>query len=260
MNDSNPYRLDALVALPLVAQAWHCSTIGSTNDWARQQASDRRLPLPALYLADEQTAGRGRGTNRWWTGSGSIALSLVLPTAEFGVDLARGAPLSLIVGVAVVEALLDQRPNAVIGLRWPNDIYAGPRKLGGILVEGLASGRAIIGIGLNLNNRTDQAPDDVRRRMTSLVELTARSCDRTSIVASILARLEDNIALYVADPAQLGERFDEFSVQRGQMLSIDTPTGEVRGLCAGIAADGALLLHNEQGQQRIYSGSVRQDG
>lgn len=157
--------VDRVVRETFVARAEYHPTLTSTNDRATRCATEAPGELPLLVVADEQTAGRGRGADRWWTGRGSLAFSLLLEMHQRAVDRRSGAPLAaLAAAVAIVETvtpLLRPRP---VGIHWPNDVWAGGRKLAGVLVEVLPDRRHVIGIGLNTNNSSVDAPLSCEKR------------------------------------------------------------------------------------------------
>src|SRR5438128_556633 len=141
--------LNRLLSSQFVTQAEHHPSLGSTNDYCRQYAADLSRDEVLLVVADEQTAGRGRGANRWWTGAGSLAFSLLFDPSAHGIDRRNLGMIALAAGVATVEAVAPRLPRQPLGLHWPNDVFAAGRKLAGILVEGLRNGRHILGLGLN---------------------------------------------------------------------------------------------------------------
>ncbi len=182
-----------------VVEIEHREELGSTNDRALQRAKQGATRLPLLVIADRQTAGRGRGGNRWWTGPGSLAFSLLLESAavegkEDASTLALGRQLncrpndfdsrprglncgpdnlvSLAAGMAVAETIKPLLGNKEIGILWPNDVIAAGRKLAGILVEVLTDGRTVIGIGINTNVSMADVPAELLPIATTLLELT----------------------------------------------------------------------------------------
>ena len=158
------------------------------------------------------------------------------------------------VGVAIVDAIQPLVPQQRVGLHWPNDVFAAGRKLAGVLIEVLPGGRHIVGIGLNVNNLFDEAPDDVRARATSLAELAGRSFDRTAVLVELLLSLKASIRESAARPDEFGRRFGELCHQVGHELTVEAGGTRSTGRCAGIAPDGALILETAQGWQRLYSG------
>ncbi|HUY92027.1 MAG TPA: biotin--[acetyl-CoA-carboxylase] ligase [Pirellulales bacterium] len=273
--------LESLLASGLLARVEHHPRLTSTNDHARLAATEAG-ELPLLVIADEQTAGRGRGANRWWTGRGSLACSLLFEPAASGIERRYFSMISLAAAVAIVETaapLVAQRP---IGVHWPNDVFVSDRKLAGILVEALPDGKHIVGIGCNVNNSLAEAPAELQKIVTSLADLTGRSQHRAAFLLELLERLQANLGTLAAAPESLGERANELCLQRGRRLTLQTgqcagrgrpalhrnAPGEgarpsmrilASGVCAGIAPDGALLLETPTGLQTHYSGVLVHD-
>ena len=123
-----------------------------------------------MRTAASQTAGRGRGGNRWWTGPGSLAFSLLtkIDTAE----VVRGSvPLAaLAAGITVVEAVRPLLSERSVGLHWPNDVYVDKRKLAGILIESPSPDRLVVGVGINTNCRLADAPEELRERVRDAID------------------------------------------------------------------------------------------
>ncbi len=213
--------------------------------------------LPYLIVADQQRAGRGRGENRWWTGSGSLAFSLVFDPETYGLERPARPARSLAAGVALVDAVAPLLADHNIGLHWPNDVFVDQRKLAGILIDVLPSDRHLLGLGLNTNNTLAGAPPDVRARAVSLAELLGRELDHTLLLMSFFEHLDAALRLSVQDPPVLGRRFQQLCLQIGRELTVESPGNSTTGRCLGIGADGALLLDTAAGMQRIYSGALR---
>jgi len=147
-----------------------------------------------------------------------------------------------------------------VGLHWPNDVFAAGKKLAGILIDVLPNGQHIVGIGLNVNNSLHGAPEDVRARATSLGELSGRTFDRTALLLELLRNLEGAVRESAAAPEEFGRRFQELCLQLGHELTIEAGGRQSVGRCAGIAADGALLLETASGWEKFYSGVLRHQG
>lgn len=240
-----------------LATVEHHASIGSTNDRARELPLE--CDLPALVIAEQQTAGRGRGENRWWTGAGSLAFSVVVDPQALGLSPQLLPRLSLAAAVAVVEAVQPWLSAGRLGLRWPNDVYLDQRKLAGVLVEQPAAARTVIGVGLNVNNSLAEAPDDVQAVASSLVDLTGRAHDRTELLLAALAALEQHLAELAADPIRYGRRFQDLCLQVGQTLTVEAGRERVTGVCEGVAADGALRLATSTGRRQLYGGVVQRN-
>jgi BirA family biotin operon repressor/biotin-[acetyl-CoA-carboxylase] ligase len=242
----------------VVARVEYHRSIGSTQDRANEVA---RLadggPFPLLVVAEEQTAGRGRGANRWWTGRGSLAFSLLFDPSDWALPSEALPERSLAVGVAIVDTVQPLVPAHAVGLHWPNDVFVDGKKLAGILIDVLPSGRHVVGIGLNVNNPLADAPDDVRARATSLCELADRPLDRTAVLVDLLTNIRQTVREATHAPEALGERFAQLCQQIGRELTIEVGSKRTTGRCAGIAPDGALILETASGWQKFYSGVLR---
>ena len=192
MSDISIDRLDGarLAACTAIRSVECYESIGSTQDRAHQVAQFvERSRLPLLIAAEEQTAGRGRGSNTWWTARGSLAFSLLFDPADWELTRRAMPERSLAVGVAIVDTVAPLLAGQRVGLHWPNDVYVGTRKLAGILIDVRSDGLHVVGVGLNVNNSFEGAPQDVRKRATSLFELTDRTFDRTDLLESLLRNL-----------------------------------------------------------------------
>jgi len=241
-----------------VARVEHYLTLPSTNDRATQAATENAARLPLLVVADEQTAGRGRGTNRWWTGRGSLAFSLLVDAQWLEVTRPSQSPLiSLAAAVAVVETVAPWLSSVPLGICWPNDVWAGGGKLAGILVEALSNGLCVVGIGINTNNSPAEAPPEVRDFASTLRQLTGSLHDQTELLIDLLRRLENAFKQLAAQPPQIAARADELCLQHGRTLTLELGSRTIVGVCAGIAADGALLLDTPAGRKTCYSGVLR---
>jgi len=219
---------------------------------------------PCLYVAEHQSAGRGRVGRVWQSVAGSsLTFSLSLPLAA-----SDWSGLSLAVGVAVAEALdapaADAATGPHIGLKWPNDLWlvdrtadasGAGRKLGGILIETVAAGAqrlAIIGIGLNV------LPFDADEASTGFASL--RELDATATAPRVLARLAAPLVQALKEFEREGfaafaERFAARDVLRGQ--AVRTTLAEVpEGIACGVSAQGALQVQTPTGITSVSSGEV----
>lgn len=228
----------------------------STNDVARRRATELTKDVGLLAIAEEQTAGRGRGSNRWWTGAGSLAFSLLIDPAQFGIELRYASMVPLAAATAIVEVVTRRLPSPAVGIHWPNDVYIGARKLAGILVEALGDGRQIVGIGLNVNNSVAAAPSEVAAIVASLGDEVGAALDRTDVLSELLEALERAFEDLGRAREDLATVADELCTQRGNSLTLTVGEERVTGLCTGIAPDGALVLETPSGRRTIYSGIV----
>jgi BirA family transcriptional regulator, biotin operon repressor / biotin---[acetyl-CoA-carboxylase] ligase len=251
-----------IVEKTFVAELEHHAEIGSTNDRAMECAALDRAKLPLLILADRQTAGRGRGAHRWWTGPGSLAFSLLIGPGQLrsnrvvSDDFQGRALLSLAAGLAVVEAISPIVPGHEVRIHWPNDCMLDGRKLAGVLIEAPAEDKSVIGIGINVNNLSADAPAELRPRVATLRDITGNEHDSLGVLIVVLQQLSRQLGKLACSPKEVAARTNELCLQRGQTLRIVQGKRHIEGRCLGIAADGGLLLEVEGKPQAIYSGVV----
>lgn len=154
-------------------------------------ASTQRLlrdddPEGAVAAADEQTEGRGRLGRTWQAPAGtSVLISVLLRPV---VEPPQLPELSLVAGGAVAEAIADVT-GIDPAIKFPNDVLVAGKKVAGILAES-SEGRVVLGIGVNVNQRTEELPPDAQTEPTSLAIEVGDRVDRGDLIAAILLRLE----------------------------------------------------------------------
>jgi BirA family biotin operon repressor/biotin-[acetyl-CoA-carboxylase] ligase len=242
---------------------WHATT-PSTNDLALSRAADAELDTPHLILAEEQTAGRGRGKNRWWSGTGALMFSLVIDPARAGVVALRSEHwprVALTAGVSLCEALAALAAHLDYRLKWPNDVLLYGKKLAGILVEVPPAAapthrRLVLGMGINLNNSLADAPAEIRSAAASLRDATGMEFDSTRVLLTWLTRFRENLHSLAAGDPDLPRRWQERCLLSGQSVELQSGNRTVRGLCRGIDSEGALLVETSAGRERLFAGTL----
>jgi len=215
-----------------VVQVWN--RIGSTND-AALHAAKTAANAGLVIFAEEQTSGRGRRGRVWLAPPrASILMSVVLfPPAP----LADPAALVTLAAVAVASAV-EPFARTRIGIKWPNDLYASGKKLGGILVERAVG--TVIGIGLNIH----VAPPETGEVAAScLDDLAGEVIDRTSVALAILRALESRYQSLLDDGlAELVDEWRRRAILIGETVVVDTAQSQHRGtLVAADPLDGLAL-------------------
>ncbi|MEN9535956.1 MAG: hypothetical protein RIR37_1229 [Verrucomicrobiota bacterium] len=189
---------------------------GSTNDELRVLA-EASAPPGLVLLALEQTAGRGRRGARWVASPGeSLTFSILLRPSE---PKALWPRLALAAGLAVAEAVESFGPAA--GIKWPNDVWIGSRKVAGILVEAGAD-FAIVGIGLNVNTT---------RAIIRRFAIRAQQID--------------------ADFSALMDQVRQRCVLSGKTVQLVTPAGPRVGLVDGLSHAGELIFRSSSGTEHL---------
>jgi len=267
-NQFSPTDLERIVSETFVAQVDYHETVGSTNDRALEFSHAAEDQFPLLVLAESQTAGRGRGANQWWSSCGALTFSVLLATEAAGLPTERWPQVSLTVGLAVCEALEELLARGVpttslavlpmVSLKWPNDVYIEGRKICGVLVEAPPDrqGRLLLGIGVNVNNSVNNAPDELQSTATALCDLTGRHVALTDVLIEVLKRLAERLQPSDLWNAQVREGWRRRCFLTGQKIRVDLGVRQSEGVCRGIDDDGALLLDAEGQVERHFAGVV----
>mgnify|MGYP005753752409 CR=1 FL=1 len=226
--------------------------IGSTNQYWLE--SSPGLEKGDVCLAECQTAGRGRRGRHWVSPFGGQLILSLYWRLEQGMAAAMG--LSLVVGIAVVEALQAQGFEGV-QLKWPNDLYLGGRKLAGILVEmsGTAGGpcHLVIGMGLNLLLPRDEQTR-IDQPWAELAEL-GEIADRNALVVALVGYLQRYLALFEREGiAAFREQWNRLDYFNGKPVRVLMGEQEVHGRARGIDDQGALLLELDNGEIKRFLG------
>ena len=242
-------------------QLRHYYKTGSTNTAAMAAAAEG-APEGSVFLAEEQTAGRGRGSHSWESErSAGIYCSVVLRPALPPSDV---LVLSLAVGLAVRAAILQVTPRVVVDLKWPNDVLIKGRKVCGILTEMHAEvmrvRHIVVGIGLNVNQKG--FPKEIENEATSLRMETGSECSRVEVAAALLKSLDREYRALLEQPdAQhsILRRFTEQSSwSRGKKVYIEEGAPRIEGTTEGLDEQGFLQVRTARGLQRVLSGTVRE--
>ena len=235
----------------------HCvAVVDSTNDYMMGHLAEWRKG--ECLLAESQTAGRGRRGRQWVSPfAGQMILSLYW-RLEQGLGAAMG--LSLVVGVALAETL-EAEGYGQIGLKWPNDLYAGGQKLAGILVEmsAIAGGSChiVIGVGLNLA-MTLQQGNTISQPWCALESIApGRRVQRNRLIAIFIRNLRQALERFEQQGlAPFIERWDHFDIYRDQAVELLLGDERLRGIVRGIDGQGGLLLEGETGIRTFVGGEI----
>lgn len=235
----------------------------STNALALEAIDDGE-PEGRVFVADHQTAGRGRRESggerrRWFSPAGQNLYLSVVVRPDVAVE--RAAALTIAVGVELV-ALLREETEVEVTLKWPNDLYVGDRKLGGILTEAVTDSSglrgAAVGLGLNINNEAKDFPSELREIATSLRAVSGRRFDRLSLALSIPAAIVDASDRYSVEGLEpFVERIGSWDYLQGRRVSVVDNRRERSAVADGIGADGGLIVEFDDGSRReIVAGEV----
>jgi len=236
----------------------HYYKVGSTNDVA-MDAARGGAPEGSVFLAEQQTAGRGRAAHTWHSArSVGIYGSAVLRPRLAPADALL---LSLLAGLATYAAVKDVDSRVKPDLKWPNDLLIDGKKFCGILTEMHAEVTrvqyVVIGIGINVNQAS--FPAELQATATSLRQTTGSEWSRVELCAALLKSLDREYAALQADPEsrrEILQRFTERSSSvRGARVHVDE-NGGFDGVTEGLDERGFLQVRTSQGMRRVLSGTV----
>jgi len=237
----------------------HYFRIGSTNTAAMAAAAEGE-PEGTVFLAEEQTAGRGRGTKTWEsTPSDGIYCSVILRPQLAPADALL---LSLIAGIAVSESV-QQTTGLHSDLRWPNDVLLGEKKFCGILTEMHAEATrvryVVVGIGINVNHRSFSP--ELEPIATSLRLMSGHEWSRVQVAAALLKSLNTWYRQLSSNTAEaraaVSEAFEQrSSYARSRLVHVDEGAG-YDGVTEGLDSRGFLLVRTPSGVRTVLSGLVR---
>jgi BirA family biotin operon repressor/biotin-[acetyl-CoA-carboxylase] ligase len=220
-----------------------------------------RGPAPAsgtrAWLAERQTAGRGRRGRRWASPlAAHVYLSL---SRRFDGGLAALQGLSLAVGVAAADAL-HALGYTRVGLKWPNDLMADGHKLGGVLVEigGEAGGpmRVVVGLGLNVRMPASAARD-IDQPWCDLASLSPTPPSRQAVCIALLDALLPMLSRFEREGlAAFVDGWARHDLLAGRPVKLQVGERLIEGIALGIAADGALRLRDATGEHHHHAGEA----
>lgn len=229
-------------------------TIGSTNDEAKRMALDG-APHGTVVIADRQTGGRGRlGRSFHSPGGTGIYLSVILrPECKIS-ELMHLTCAAAVAASGAVFASTGVQPR----IKWTNDLIFGSKKLAGILTEPFVgyNGQvpfAIVGIGINCNQRIGEFPPELGEMACSLSMITGKPIDRSLLAANLIRELEAMSRLLLSDKARIMDSYRGLCATIGQEVSVHSFDQVRHGRALGIDDNGALLVRFADGHTEAVS-------
>ena len=228
-------------------------SVTSTNDLAKQAAHDTMLDR-AVFIAEEQTAGRGRKGRVWQSPAGEGLYMTFLARPK--IDPKRLSGITLMAAVALCWAI-ENLTGLTLGIKWPNDIIIDGKKTAGILTESMLSMDGvefiICGIGINVHQR--QFDDDISHKACSLV-MSAGHINKTLLAASVIDAFFDAYNAFLKHGLDAFiPAFREKNVLRGEVTVI-SPNRRDIGTLLGFDDSGAILIDTDEGIKRFVAGEV----
>jgi len=232
---------------------YYYNQVTTTNSIALE-AAEAGAGHGSVYASDYQTHGRGRQGKVWTSERGLNLTFSVILDFQVGSDIKRLIPIASCLGVA--SAIGEYVTPSIPLFKWPNDILINGHKVSGMLLQALSPplNQIILGIGINVNQT--QFPNEFEQQATSLILCTGQQIDRASLMASVLAHLENTLELLQQSPSTICQLYSDKLIWIGQRCRVSGTNQLREGLFLGIDQSGALLLKTDTGTQTIYAGDV----
>jgi BirA family biotin operon repressor/biotin-[acetyl-CoA-carboxylase] ligase len=230
-------------------------SVDSTNNYAMRQVKEGLATHGAAYFAFEQTAGKGQRNKQWQSARGeNIILSVILETD--GLLLSRQFVLSVVAALSAVD-LFNNYTTYSARIKWPNDIYFGDRKAGGILIETIVTeGRcrfAVIGFGLNINQT---AFDDSLKNPTSLKHVTQRNHNIRTLSEELCGRLQQRFQQFQnGEEHLLLDEYNQYLYKRDLESKFKKDTRIFSGIVKRVDSFGRLTILNSM-EETLEFGTV----
>ncbi len=236
-------------------EIFHYDSLPSTNEELKRIALDE--DEGTLVIAEQQESGRGRLNRDWYSPKGGLWFSVLFKPSVISLHTPKFA---LAAAVAVAQAI-NKALGLNAGIKWPNDVIIGKKKVAGILTEMAAQidriDYIILGIGVNANLNTKRFPRSLRSTSTSLKDEIGDSIDRVGLLIEILEALEDKYVLFRQGKfSQLLKEWRRFDTLQGKIIRVKTREKIVRGVAKGIDDEGNLKVRTSKGIEHIITGDV----
>jgi len=224
------------------------STIDRAEEWLSKGG-----PHGGVVIAGRQTRAKGRRGREWASPEGGLWMSVVTRPA---LEPERTGMLGLGLAVAAVQAL-EEVAGCGVRLRWPNDLVLGERKLGGVLVTGSPDWEgAILSVGMNVNLRLTDLPEEVRPSAATLLEVTGREHEVGGLAARLLSRLEALWPDVTGDGTRVVAEWRKRDALASREVLVEVAGRTWRGCAKGVDDGGRLLLADAGVERTISTGEV----
>ena len=230
----------------------------STNDEMDCKARDA-APEGLVIFAETQTGGRGRMGRKWSSPiKKGLWLSVLLRpplVADECTQITIAAAVALVISIKKINGVEPE-------IKWPNDILVNGKKISGILTEMSSEPDhvkyVIVGIGVNVNQSSDDIPEDIKTIATSLKMVSGKTVDRSQLATDILHELDNCYKKVVAGRfSEIGETWSGYCSTLGKRISIKTGSRTITGCAEALDETGALLVRTEHGRiERILGGDI----
>ncbi len=249
-------KLNTRIIAPTLADIKHHHSVDSTNNLLKSMA-DKGAPEGTVVVAEKQEMGRGRLGRHWSSpAGGGVYLSLLLRPP---IPPQHASPLTLLAAVAVCAGIRAVLPQLSPGIKWPNDLLLGGRKVCGILCEIKAEmdlvHYLIAGVGINVNTGLEDLPPALQSSATSLkLENGGGTVSRVAVAAAILQHYDELYCEYLeTGAAPVLARWREYNVTLGRSVKIQNQSGLYAGIARDLDSNGTLIVEGDSGELKPFS-------
>ncbi len=250
--------IEQLIFDKTISSARYFAEVASTNTAAIEAIRQGKITdndLPRLYLADQQTAGRGRHGRTWISDNHSLTFSLLMRRT---VDRETTASLwPIAVGVGIARAIEFCYAPIRSQLKWPNDVYLDGGKVAGILLEAThgTPDTIVIGIGVNVNNSPGSQDLD-GKVAKSIAAVTGRPSQRYELLSPLVQQITAATDQLADAPQEIIADFRSRCILNEKQVVFQTGIATQSAICRGINEQGELILETDTGTRTWRSGEV----
>jgi BirA family biotin operon repressor/biotin-[acetyl-CoA-carboxylase] ligase len=253
-------QIDALLKTRRLGRARRIFDVIDSTSTALLALPEAEAADGLAYVAEHQTAGRGRLQRRWEAPPGRALLVSFILRGEAFARVGAGLTMAVVVGA---RRALERFGAGTCRIRWPNDLLLAGKKVCGILTE-TGPWRDepgwVVGIGVNVNQTLEDFPPELRDTATSMAIEAGAPLEREAVLAALLTEIEAVLDALVESDAEreaIRSEWENASSLLGQMVAIDTGVEIVEGMAAGLEIDGGLIVRQESGRLRtVTAGTV----
>jgi BirA family biotin operon repressor/biotin-[acetyl-CoA-carboxylase] ligase len=230
----------------------HYSSLQSTMEMGRELAGQGAIE-GTVIITDEQTAGRGRMGRTWCSGTGSLAMSVILRP-----ETRQLAQILMLTSLAVIRTI-QVTSGVAATLKWPNDVLINGKKVCGVLIEtnltGASVDYAVVGIGINVNVDVSKFPE-IKEIATSLSHEAGRHIQMLDVAADLITNMDGLYLEVRAGDSMFGPWRDRLETL-GKRVRVQTQSGMEEGIADSVDESGTLVLRRADGSlNRITVGDV----
>ena len=243
-----------LITKHIAKEVIYYTNIDSTNDELWLLCKNNNNPnRKFIVITDNQNQGRGRGTNQWFSKPGhsitcSFLLKNIFSRKQFNLN-------AILIPVAIIKGI-HKFTSISLGIKWPNDIMYNNKKLGGILIESQTIDNQIflnIGVGLNINECSQDFPDNLSNTAISLREIAGHPIQREPLLACILNELDK--MLDDIDTTSLINTWTVNCIHINQQISFSENNKPIKGVFKTINEFGQAVINNNNNNMH-YDGAI----